>query len=175
MSKKESFIRIRVFDSVKKKWKDYAEDNKFPSLSQLIRYVMDEYIVRGFIRFEKVSKNDNSNSVNEELKKLQAERKAIKEEREAIKEEREKYHKWINEILQERKRLTDIKVEDSIKGKILKWVDKFPHKLDSVDIAEIIGKSESEVLDILNKMEDQVLIKLDKNFKYWVINNQNIE
>ena len=168
MPKKESFIRIRVLDNVKKDWKEYAKNNKFSSLSQLIRYVISEYIVYGFSRFVTGSKNDNSDAKKEELKKLQA-------ERDAIKEEREKYFKLINEVLQERRRLTDIKVEDSIKGKILKWLDKFPSKLDSIDIAELIGKSESEALDILNKMEDQELIKINKNFKYRVINNQDNE
>ncbi|MHA1671551.1 MAG: hypothetical protein ACTSV5_13400 [Promethearchaeota archaeon] len=173
MPKMDSFIRIRVIGEEKEVWEDIAKENKFPSLSQFIRYVISEYIEHGFSRFVVGSESDNSKSKKEELKKLQAERKAIKEEREAIKEERGKYHKWINEILQERKRLTDIKVEDSIKGKILKWIDKFPSKLGSIDIAEIIGKSESEALDILNKMEDRVLIKLNKNFKYRVINNQD--
>ena len=166
MPKKESFIRIRVFDNVKEDWAKFAKDNEFPSLSQFIRYVITEYRKHGFTRFVKVSKDDNSNVKTEELKKLQA-------ERDAIKEEKEKYFKLINEVLLERRRLTDIKVEDSIKGKILKWIDKFPSKLGSIDIAELIGKSESEALDILNKMEDQELIKINKNFKYRVINNQD--
>lgn len=166
MPKKESFIRIRVFDNVKEDWAKFAKDNEFPSLSQFIRYVITEYRKHRFTRFVKTSKDDNSNAKTEELKKLKA-------ERDAIKEEKEKYFKLINEVLLERRRLTDIKVEDSIKGKILKWIDKFPSKLGSIDIAELIGKSESEALDILNKMEDQELIKINKNFKYRVINNQD--
>lgn len=165
MPKRETYIKIRLYDKVKEDWERFSKDNKFASLSQFIRYVISEYIEHGFTRFLTVSKNDSSNSKTEELKKLEA-------EREAIKEEREKYIKLINEVLQESRRLTDIKIEDSIKGKILKWLDKFPNKLDSEEIAELIGKSEPETLDILNKMEDQKLIKLNKNMKYRVINNQ---
>ena len=166
MPKRETYIKVRLFEKVKKEWEDYAKDNIFASLSQLIRYVIGEYIEHGFTRFLAVRENDSSNSKTEELKKLEA-------ERDAIKEEREKYFKMFNEVLQERRRLTDIKIKDSIKGKILKWLDKFPNKLDSEEIAELIGKSEPETLDILNKLEDQILIKLNKNMKYQVINNQN--
>ena len=166
MPKRETYIKIRLFEKVKKEWEGYANNNKFASLSQLIRYVISEYIEHGFTRFLAVRENDSSNSKTEELKKLEA-------ERDAIKEEREKYFKMFNEVLQERRRLTDIKIKDSIKGKILKWLDKFPNKLDSEEIAELIGKSEPETLDILNKLEDQILIKLNKNMKYQVINNQD--
>ncbi len=166
MPKRESFIRIRVFSEEKEEWEKFAESNKFPSLSQFIRYVISEYIEHGFSRSLKVSKSDNSNSKTELLKILKA-------ERDSIKEERDKYFKMVNEVLQERRRLTDIKIEDSIKGKILKWLEKFPNQLDSEEIADLIGKSEPETLNILNKMMEQKLIRLNKNMKYQVINYQN--
>lgn len=166
MPKRETYIKIRLYDEVKEEWESFSKKNKFASLSQFIRYVISEYIEHGFRRSLTLSKDDNSNSKTELLKTLKAERKAIKEER-------DKYFKMFNEVLQERRRLTEIKIEDSIKGKILKWLEKFPNLLDSEEIAELIGKSEPETLDILNKMMDQKLIKLNKNMKYQVVNNQD--
>lgn len=166
MSKRESYVRIRLYDKEKKDWEKYAEENKFDSVSQFIRYVISEYIEHGLKRTTKISNNENSVSKSDLLKMLKDEKK----ERE---KERDEFFRMINEVLQERSRLTDIKIEDSIKGKILKWLEKFPNQLGSEEIAELIGKQESEALDILNKMTGQSLIKLNKNMKYQVIFNEN--
>ena len=166
MTKRESYVRIRLYDKEKEDWEKYAEENKFPSVSQFIRYVISEYIEQGLKRTLKPNKNENSISKSDLLKML-------KEEKKEREKERDEYFKTINDILQERSRLTDIKIEDSIKGKIIKWLEKFPNQLGSEEIAELVGHSEPEALDILNKMSEQNLVKLNKNMKYQVNSNDN--
>lgn len=168
MPKRESYVRIRLYDKEKEDWEKYAEENKFASVSQFIRYVISEYIEHGLKRTSKTSNNENSVSKSDLLKML-------KEEKKEREKERDEFFRMINEVLQERSRLTDIKIEDSIKGKILKWLEKFPNQLESEEIGELIGKTESEALDILNKMINQKLIKLNRNMKYQVIFNENSE
>ena len=113
MTKRESYVRIRLYDKEKEDWEKYAEENKFASLSQLIRYVVSEYIEHKFSRSLKTSNNNNNISKNELLEML-------KEEKKEREKERDEYFKTINNVLQERSRLIDIKIEDSIKGKIIK-------------------------------------------------------
>ncbi|MFW9872678.1 MAG: hypothetical protein ACFFG0_06205 [Candidatus Thorarchaeota archaeon] len=166
MPKREAYVRIRLYDKEKEDWEKYAEKNKFASVSQFIRYVISEYIEQGSNRASKTNNNENSVSKSDLLKLL-------KEEKQEREKERDEFFMMINEVLQERSRLADIKIEDSIKGKVLKWLEKFPNQLGSEDIAELIGKPEPETLDILNKMTGQKLIKLTKNMKYQVIFNEN--
>lgn len=166
MAKRESYVRIRLYDKEKEDWEKYAKKNKFASVSQFIRYVISEYIEQGLKRTTKTSNNENSVSKSDLLKML-------KEEKKEREKERDDLFKMLNEVLQERSRLTDIRIEDSIKGKILKWLEKFSNQLGSEEISELIGRPESETLDILNKMTDQNLIKLNKNMNYQVLSNEN--
>lgn len=166
MPKRESYIRIRLYDKEKEDWEKYAKENKFPSVSQLVRYVLSEYIEHGLKRTINLG-NDNNNISKSDLLKI------IKEERKEKEKERDEYFKKIDELLMERRKGITLTIEHNVKGKVLKWVEKFPNKLDSEEIAELIGKSEPETLDILNKMQSQKLLKLNKAMKYEVITNGN--
>ncbi len=166
MPKRESYVRIRLYDKEKEDWEMYAEENKFASLSQFIRYVVSEYVESGFNRTIDSGSNNNNISKTDLLKIIEGERKEKEKER-------DEYFKKIDELLMERRKELNITIKHNVKGKILKWVEKFNGKLGSEEIAELIGKPEPEALDILNKMSGQKLIKLNKNMKYQVIFNEN--
>ncbi len=166
MPKRESYIRIRLFDKEKEEWEKFAENNKFPSLSQFIRYVISEYIEHGFSRTSKMNSNGNSISKRELLE-------LFKEQYGKQEKEIEETKQKINELVKERRRIQNIKVEHGTKGEILKWINKFNGKLGSEDIAELIRMEEPETILMLNKMEEQGLIKQTKDMKYEVINNRS--
>ena len=164
MPKREAYVRIRLYNKEKEEWEQYAKNNKFPSVSQLIRYVVSEYIEHGLKR---TTKKDNNNISKADLLKM------LKEERKEKERERDEYFKKIDELLKERRKDLDITVQHNIKGKILKWVEKFNGKLGSEEIADIISLPEPDTVDILNKMQNQELVKLNKQMKYEVISNEN--
>jgi len=166
MPKRESYVRIRLYDKEKEDWEKYAEENKFASVSQFIRYVISEYIEHGLKRTLKTNNDKNSISKSDLLKML-------KEERREKEKERDEYFKKIDELLKERRNGIDITIKHNIKGKILKWLEKFNGKLDSEEIAELISLPEPDTIDILNKMQGQELVKLNKQMKYEVISNEN--
>ena len=164
MPKRESYVRIRLYDREKEDWEKYAEENKFASVSQFIRYVVSEYIEHGLKR---TSKADNNRISKADLLKM------LKEERKEKEKERDEYFKKIDELLKERRKELDITIQHNIKGKILNWVEKFNGKLTSEEIADIISLPEPDTIDILNKMQSQELVKLNKQMKYEVISNEN--
>ena len=166
MPKRESYVRIRLYDKEKEDWENYAEENKFASVSQFIRYVISEYIEHGLKRTTRTSNNDNSISKRDLLK-------IIEEERREKEKERDEYFKKIDELLKERRNGLDITIKHNTKGKILKWVEKFKGKLDSEEISELISLPEPDTIDILNKMQGQELVKLNKQMQYEVKANEN--
>lgn len=166
MPKRESYVRIRLYDKEKEDWENYAEKNKFASVSQFIRYVISEYIEHGLKRTTQTGNNDNNISKRDLLK-------IIEEERREKEKERDEYFKKIDELLKERRNGLDITIKHNTKGKILKWVEKFNGKLGSEEIAELISLSEPQTIDILNKMQGQELVKLNKQMKYEVLANEH--
>lgn len=154
--KKEVFVQIRVFEAEKKIWQKYKEDNKFPSLSQMVRFAVDEMIARG----DKRTTGNNIEKIQDINKLIQLlidERKEHIIEREKLKENTQKSK--------------DVVIKHKIKGQILKLLEK--SKLKSEDIAEIFNIPEGDTIDTLNFLVDKKLIKLNKNMKYEVINNGN--
>ncbi|MFW9970767.1 MAG: hypothetical protein ACFFDF_11270 [Candidatus Odinarchaeota archaeon] len=166
MPKRESYIRIRLYDKEKEEWEKYAEENKFPSVSQFVRYVISEYMEHGLRRTINTGNNNNNVSKTDLLR-------IIEDERREKEKERDEYFKKIDEILLERRKELNITIEHNIKGKILKWVEKFNGKLTSEELAELVNLPEPDTIDILNKMQGQHLVKLNKKMKYEVISNEN--
>jgi len=156
---KDSYIRIRVYENEKKDWSEFARKNKFPSLSQFIRYVVSEYIEKGL--------NRGVNDVNKVNKNIELEQtnKLI----EAIKDERKEYMEKVNDILLEMKKSKEISVKFSIKGQLLKLLGK--HRYRSEELSEIFNIPEPEILAALNEMIDQKIIDMDDNVKYGVIDD----
>ncbi|GAI80976.1 unnamed protein product, partial [marine sediment metagenome] len=116
---------------------------------------------------KRTTKNNNNNISKADLLKM------LKEERKEKERERDEYFKKIDELLKERRKDLDITIQHNIKGKILKWVEKFNGKLGSEEIADIISLPEPNTVDILNKMQNQELVKLNKQMKYEVVSNEN--
>jgi len=167
MSKRNSYIRVRLYEKEKDDWEDYAKNNQFPSVSQFVRFVVNDAIEKGYNRSSQVSVRDNNLSKNEVL---QTYKELYSKQETQLKE----YREMVYELMKEMRLRKDIKLEDSIKGKILKWLEMLPNKLGSEEIADLIGGDEIDALKILNKMEiDLKLIKSDKNLKYKVVQNGN--
>lgn len=166
MPKRESYTRIRLYDKEKEQWEEYANNNKFASLSQFIRYVVSEYIEHGFSRLPKINEKNNMVSKRERLDLYEEQLKIQKKE---LNETRKK----LDELIEERRKEQKIKITHNIKGKILKWVEEFNGELGSEHIADIIALNEPDTVDILNKMEEQEFLRLNKKMKYEMVSNEN--
>ena len=154
--KKEVFVQIRVFEAEKELWQKYKKDNKFPSLSQMVRFAVDEMIARG----DKRTTENNINKIQEFNKAIQTFMDLSKEQMAVI-----------DGLRENSKKSKKVVVEHKKKGQILKLLEK--SKLKSEDIAEIFNIPEPETIDILNYLVDKGIVKLRKDMKYEVINNGN--
>ena len=159
MPKRDSYIRIRLYDEEKKKWENFAKENYFDSISQFVRFIINEHIEMG-MKSQDASKAKKIMEKTEELERIITA---------TLQEERKEYMEQINDLLLELRRSRDLKISATMKGKILKWLKKV--NLNSEEIAEILQVPEPEALDYLNNLIGQGLIKLNKDMKFEIINN----
>ncbi|MHA1147577.1 MAG: hypothetical protein ACTSR8_04980 [Promethearchaeota archaeon] len=165
MPKRNSYVRIRLYDEEKENWEVFAKENNYDSISQFIRYVINEYIEHGF----KKQEADTVKSIVEKAEEINSINTLV----EMFMEDRKEYMNKINEILLELRRSRDVRVSSSMKGKIMKWLKKI--KLSSEEIADLIQTSEPDALDILNDLVDQNLIKLREDMKYELVSNGGLK
>lgn len=156
--KKEVAVQVRINEIVKEEWVKFAEDNNFPSISQLIRFAVNEIIEKGI-------KTTTKNSYKNKTEQLQETRDHIED----LQKERLEYMGKINDILSEMREKKDVKIEHNIKSQVLKLLEKHPYR--SEDIAGIFNIEESEILITLNDLIKKKIIKLNKNMEYEVLNN----
>ena len=161
MPKRDSYIRIRLYDEEKKKWEKFAKENYFDSISQFVRFIMNEHIEMG-MKSQDASKAKKIMEKTEELERINALTATLQEER-------KEYMDKINDLLLELRRSRDVQISATMKGKILKWLKKV--RLGSEEIAEILQVPEPEALDYLNNLIGQGLIRLNKDMKFEIINN----
>jgi len=157
---KDTYIQIRININEKEIWEKYAIDNKFPSLSQLIRFCVNEIMESGL----KKTIKSKQTSKQEELQKYEI----LYEKQE---KERISYMGKIDEILSEMRKTQKTKVEYKIKGQILKLLEK--HRYRYEDVSEIFNVPESDVLILLNELEQQNIIRQNKKMEYEVVNDRN--
>jgi len=161
MPKRDSYVRIRLYNEEKENWETFAKENYFDSISQFVRFIINEHIEMGI-------KNQDASKAKKIMEKTE-ELEIINALTQTLKEEREEYMGKINELLLELRRSRDVQISALMKGKILKWLKKV--KLSSEEITEILQVPEPEALDYLNKLIDQDLIRLNKDMKFEIINN----
>jgi len=165
MPKRDSYIRIRLFNEEKDSWETFAKENNFDSISQFVRFIINEHIEMG-IKSQDASKTKKILEKTEELEIINALTQSLQEER-------EEYMGKINEFLLELRRSRDVQISATMKGKVLKWLKKV--KLSSEEVSEILQVPEPEALDYLNNLIGQGLIKLNKDMKFEIINNGSVE
>jgi len=161
MSKRDSYIRIRLYEKEKEVWENFVDKNKnkFPTVSHFIRYIVNEYIEKDPHQTVKNTTNGNNVSKRDLLTML-------KEQYNRQDKTIEGYMKKVDELLEEGRKDKEIVIEHSVKGKILDWIGRFPNKLASEDIADLINQKEPEALIILNEMEKQELLECNKDMTY---------
>ncbi len=67
------------------------------------------------------------------------------------------------------RKANDIKIERKHKEHVLKLLEK--HKYTSEDIADIYGLPEKYIIDVLNELIDQGIVKLNKNLNYELVDH----
>lgn len=157
---KDAFIQIRININEKEIWEKYANENKFPSISQLIRFCVNEVMESGLKRTIK----NNQISKQEELQRFE-------DLYNEIKQGRLESMKMIKETLSEIRNTRESKVEYKIKDRILKLLKK--HRYEYEDISEIFNVPESDVLILLNELEQKNVIRQNKKMEYEVVNDKN--
>lgn len=153
---KEDSIRLRITTKEKNDWDQFAKSHKFPSISQMIRYIVSEFI-------ESATKPKENNKQKQLLETNQL--------IETLTLERNEYMQKINDILGEMRKSKDMTIDYTIKGQILKLLEK--HRYKSEDISSIFNKPEHEILVILNDLTEKNMIRLTKTMEYEVINGNN--
>ncbi|MFX0188966.1 MAG: hypothetical protein ACFE8A_14670 [Candidatus Hodarchaeota archaeon] len=157
MSKKEAYIQIRINTKEKEEWDKFAKENRFPSVSQLIRFAVNEIIERGLKR---TIENNNKMNKTEELKQ-------VRELITSFQEERKEYMKEIKELKKEITNSKTIVNKQKLKGQILKLL-KF-RSYTSEELSIVLEKDEPEIIKICNDLEDKKIIKMKANYEYEVI------
>jgi predicted HTH transcriptional regulator len=152
--KSHPYIQVRVKPREKEEWIRFVnEHNEFTYLSELVRFCVREYIEKGF----KEEKNENLKPVITDLINV-------------LREERKEYIEKIDQVLESNRESKGVKIERKHKERVLKLLEK--HKYTSEDIADIFGLPEKYIIDVLNELIDQGLIKLNKNLNYELVNHE---
>jgi hypothetical protein len=162
MSKKELKIQIRISEEEKKDWEKFAQDNKFPSLSQCIRFAMNELIEKGITTFADVKVGGDKSEYKEVIKEIMGE----------WKEERNVLLQKMAELVSSDKEAKSIETKYKLSGKILKLLEHGNY--GSEDIADIYGIPESDAISILNMLIDNKVVKFNKKMEYMLVNNNGV-
>lgn len=144
-------LEIVLTPEQKNRWEEYKDNNNFPSLAQMIRFSVEE-IIEG-----KLSRSLINQDPLEQEKKEIAEMKKIQAE----------MIDQLKEKMEEFTQITKIKVKESLKGQILRHLEKSNYFYE--DLAYVLNKPEFDILVCLNQLQKEDLIKLNKNDTYGVI------
>ncbi|MHA1150375.1 MAG: hypothetical protein ACTSR8_19320 [Promethearchaeota archaeon] len=147
-------IHFRIKTKEKELWEKFAVENKFPSVSQLIRFAVNEVMERGIKRTTKDSDD----------KQLVEEYKLVKELLLRHEEERKEYMTKFTEVLSAFKTEKDFKTIYQLKGKVLKLLEK--GKFTSEELAQLFNLPETEIVAIMNELMDKAPVKLNKKLEY---------
>ena len=153
--KRKKNVNVRITEDQYNRWEKYAEDNRFSSVSALVRYCVEE-VVEGTIT--KNTSNDNQKERNNKIASLEGEFKAIKDQNKLIlkvlaektKPEKQEipFKEFQKEIIVNCLEVYGVQDEKAI-GKLLKTLDEY------------------EVLTLINELLEESRIK-DTNKGYMV-------
>lgn len=181
MPKREAYTRIRLYDKEKEEWEKYAEENKFPSVSQFIRYVISECIESGFKRTINTGNNNNNISkadMTEESKKDMENEFDIDEELGWLKKPEEKKNQPNQEEIKERQKfikefyqLSDFMIE-YLRKKYGYLADDYENYLWVLDNTRFVYKTQI-IETIFHGAHDITLDKFDNCFKPYLHRIEN--
>lgn len=155
MNKKEN-INVRLTEAQKERWQEYADKNGFASISNLVRYAVEE-LVEGTFQGRRQTSNNHT-----ELKKRLGK---IEEKYNNVLEEQRELLKIIAKGAENKDK--DEKLSIFQKELIYNLLEEKPR--DEVDLDKLIpGLNEFEILAIINKMLELGTIK-QKGNKYEVV------
>lgn len=141
--KKGKWIQVRIKEQEKKDWEQFAEENKFPSVSQLVRFAVNEIIDKGITTSADIGQIGRNASDKEFIKELITE----------WKEERKELFEKNTELYAADKQAKIIKERYEITERVLKLLQKGHFK--SEDIADIFDMPESDIVSVLNDLIDK--------------------
>ena len=144
-------LEIVLTPDQKNRWEEYKNDNNFPSLAQMIRFSVEE-MIEG-----KLSRSSISQDPLEQEKKEIVEMKKIQDE----------MIDQLKEKMEEFSRIAKIKVNESLKGQILRHLEKSNYFYE--DLAYVLNKPEADVVVCLNQLQKENLVIMNKNGSYGVI------
>ncbi len=154
---KQKWIQVRINEKEKKDWEKFATDNKFPSVSQLVRFAVNEIIEKGITTSADIGKFGKNAIDKDFVKGMVSE----------WKEERKEFFQKITELYAADKEAKSIEEKYKITERVLKLLEK--NKFKSEDIADIFGLPESDIVSILNDLIDKKIVIFNKKMEYMLV------
>lgn len=150
-------ISIRITNSQKEEWEDFADNNGFASVSSLARYAIDSLIEKGVReRLQKETHEDMKNRLN----KMEQKYDDLLESQQEI----------MKLIAQKTNKKGDKPLREYQKGLIINLLEEKPR--DEVELQKILSDlSEIEIIELINELIETSIVKRfekDKN-KYAVV------
>lgn len=156
---KTPLIQIRINAKEKEDWVNYQKTNKFSSLSALIRFSVNEIMEKGI----KLSiDNGKDAKYIDQMKLMNESMKLINEQVESLRDE----NKQLKKDLSKRRETVDT---HDLKGRILNQLETYGSQ-KSEKLAQGLKEDETDVITMCNTLEEQGLIKQNKDMEYEVIN-----
>lgn len=138
---KSTFVKIIISKNMKKSWKKFTEREEYPSVSQMIRNAVNDFI-----------RNNNKNKKQKELEQIQEQLNRVEKERDELIH----LHKELIEQMKElNKTNIDSKTEmrnRNIKYEIIALLGK--GSSSSINLSKILNIPETEILICLNEMQE---------------------
>lgn len=151
-----SQIGMRIDPNEKEKWEKFVIDSngKFKKLSQLIRYVVNSYIMGDLVES---SSNNQSNPKFQELAELKLKYESELKDLNVKKAEMENF-------LRNLKISDSGKKEESLRGRILTTLKKAPYT--SEELANILEIDEGNIIEQLSFCFKSGLLEINGNNEY---------
>lgn len=165
LDKSKPYIQVRISPEEKGEWIQFAEQNGFPSLSQLVRVSVRDTIEKGSKR---TVQNNNLTKKVQELEDVDQKKDYLIQKQTKLLEEYEQLLK------KSKAEITDI--EPKHKDQFLSLLEKHPYTTE--DISDIYNLPEKYVIDVCNEMKSDNLVRIRKingKLHYEVVNHGDSE